>query len=175
MELASNNNTAHENGLGLMIVDMQKHYLDHFDEGSYANLTDNCIKVIKISRAASLPIYVIRFDIKSFKPQLDTLISMNLEGYDKLRIIGKKHNDAFLDTQLSTILKNDKVRDVLVVGIYTASCVSQTCDGASLNGFNPIVVKDAIWDTPNRHGSFLGYLGIKYRIEDSHSLKELLD
>ena len=60
-------------------------------------------------------------------------------------VIIEKHTfDAFLNTNLSQILREWAVRTVLIGGVETHACVLTTAQSASLNGFDTIVLEDCI-------------------------------
>ena len=58
-------------------------------------------------------------------------------------VVVKQVPNAFVDTELGTLVKEAGHQDVVIAGFMTHMCVEFTAQGAFLNGLRPTVVADA--------------------------------
>jgi nicotinamidase-related amidase len=70
-------------------------------------------------------------------------------------IITKRTFDAFKNTDLQNVIKENKLDAVLIAGLETSVCVLFTATSAYQNNILPVVVSDACADEPGRHRSTL--------------------
>lgn len=57
-------------------------------------------------------------------------------------ILQKKHGDAFKDTELSSILDDKGIKEVIVSGLVSHGCVKFTCKGGAKLGYHVNLLKD---------------------------------
>jgi len=74
-------------------------------------------------------------------------------------VVTKQTFDAFLNTDLSSLLEGRGVRRVLVAGLVTGTCVLLTAASAMQRGFDVAVVEDAVADDPQTHADVLRRYG----------------
>jgi len=61
-------------------------------------------------------------------------------------IVVKTSWDGFHNTNLNTVLEENKIRRVFVCGLITAVCVQNTCHGAFVRGYQVFLLEDACGD-----------------------------
>lgn len=59
-------------------------------------------------------------------------------------VIDKTRYDAFYDTALEGVLRDDNIRDIVICGVMTNLCVETTARSAFIRGFRPFVPGDAV-------------------------------
>ena len=57
-------------------------------------------------------------------------------------IIQKKHPDAFENTNLKSILIENKINEIIICGLVSHGCIFYTCKGGIKNGFNVKIIKN---------------------------------
>jgi len=74
-------------------------------------------------------------------------------------VLTKRTYDAFFDTPLEKILKENNVGQVVLVGVVTDICIQHSAAGAFFRGFVPIIPEDCV-SSPgkNKHLSALEYM-----------------
>lgn len=72
----------------------------------------------------------------------DAAIDPALDASAK-RVIGKRHYDAFRDTDLGSVLASAHTHMLVVCGVMTDLCVETTARQAFMEGFQPVVALDA--------------------------------
>jgi len=76
------------------------------------------------------------------------------------RIVGKRRYDAFLGTDLETLLRNLRVQNLIVVGVCTDICVTSTVQHARNLDFRCIIPRECVAGTSaERHEAALLCLG----------------
>lgn len=78
-------------------------------------------------------------------------------------VVLKSKASGFFRTALDVLLHNRKVDTVLIAGSTTCGCIRATAVDAHSNGFETIVLSDAVWDrSPFSHAVSLFELSMKY-------------
>lgn len=80
-------------------------------------------------------------------------------------VIGKSTNNAFIGTTLENHLREQKIRQLIVVGVLTQHSVDTTARMAASLGFDVTIVSDATAATDTED-----YYGATWRAEDVHAL-----
>jgi nicotinamidase-related amidase len=81
-------------------------------------------------------------------------------GPDDYRILGKRRYDAFLGTDLETLLRARKIENLVVAGVCTDICVASTVQHARNADFRCVVVRECVAGTSReRHEAALLCLG----------------
>ncbi len=76
------------------------------------------------------------------------------------RVTGKRRYDAFLGTDLETLLRNLRVENLVVAGVCTDICVASTVQHARNLDFRCIIPRECVaGTTPERHEAALLCLG----------------
>lgn len=70
--------------------------------------------------------------------EIDSRIELNNDD----NIIQKKHGNAFVQTNLKSILDNKCIEKVLICGLVTHGCVKATCIGAIDEGYTTALLKN---------------------------------
>lgn len=65
-------------------------------------------------------------------------------------VIGKEHPDAFQDSPLERILRENKIDRLVICGFATEACVDTTVRSAYARGFSVVLVSDGHTTTRNR-------------------------
>ncbi|AUC16377.1 cysteine hydrolase [Tenacibaculum sp. SZ-18] len=135
----------------LLLVDIQKGFDDEAYWGGNRNNKDaeeKCAQVLKEWRALKLPVYHIQHSSQNPK----SLLHKSHPGFEIQDIVKplpgepvivKDVNSAFIGTNLETTLKNQQIRNVVIVGLTTNHCISTTTRMAGNLGFDTILVSDA--------------------------------
>lgn len=88
-------------------------------------------------------------------PGMDLAPGLEVAGGD-YRVQGKRRYDAFLGTDLETLLRSRRVESLLVTGVCTDICVASTVQHARNLDFRCYVVGDCVAGTsPERHRAAL--------------------
>lgn len=57
-------------------------------------------------------------------------------------VLQKQHGDAFRDTELTNILDDKGIKEVMVCGLVSHGCVKYTCKGGAKLGYNVNLLED---------------------------------
>lgn len=151
----------------LIVIDIQNDYcsptgkvskrgfaVDHFSK-----LVDNIIKFTDKARSIGVPIIFTRmiedpkYMAKNAKLLIkDALCSPNTTGFNYYKIkpkkgdlqIIKKSFDAFSNPRLEQFLKKKRIKNLILIGVYSAVCVDTTIRSGFTRGYNIIVPRDLI-------------------------------
>lgn len=150
----------------LLVVDFVKAYMEQ-DSPLYAGVEavrDQCVKLLKVCRAAELPIFHSKVSYRPgsndggvFRRKLPLLkvfeegsplaeFAPGLEPKAGESVITKQYASAFFGTALASSLTMLGVDCVLVAGLTTSGCVRASALDALQHGFVSIVVEDAVGD-----------------------------
>ncbi|HLD85140.1 MAG TPA: cysteine hydrolase [archaeon] len=85
-------------------------------------------------------------------PNLEVLCTPGTYGFQYHKIMPKKGEtevikksyDAFVKTNLNSILKKRKIKNVIVLGFYTSVCVDSTARTAFGLGYNVVIASDLV-------------------------------
>jgi len=128
------NNITKEN-TSLIIIDIQEKFLPVIQDIDF--VVDNSIKLIKSFQKMNIPIIITEQYSKGLGKTLDK-ITKELKSY---KPIEKLHFNCF-DEKNFKISK--KIKNLIICGIESHVCVTQTVLAALKKGFNVYLVKDAI-------------------------------
>jgi isochorismate hydrolase len=146
----------------LLVIDMQKYFVSpegraHFPDAR--SIIGNVNTLIGTFRNAGKPLFFTRHGQKrgqsaglmqswwkgrliyEDEEQADLAPEINLEQSDK--VIKKQHYDAFRETPLAEILTDGGIKELVICGVMTDLCVETTARQAFMNGFQPVVIRDA--------------------------------
>lgn len=150
----------------LLIIDMQNDFVLEnapFRVKDALDVVDNVKKVLETFRAENLPIlHIVRVhrndgaDVEITRKQIFSKTPFAVEGTKGAEIIGQlkpKENEyvikkirmsAFFNTDLDSILRSLSVKNIVVVGIQTPTCVRATAFDAVAYNYNTWLVEDAV-------------------------------
>lgn len=144
----------------LIIIDMINEYLTsgglvYCDK--CREIIPNIKKCINISHDNNIPVIYVNTNLKGNN---DIMVkkwglhavegSFGAQVVDELKpnnddiIVKKKGYDGFFNTELHNILREKKVKTIIITGIHTHVCVLFTAVGAFERGYNVITIEDCI-------------------------------
>ena len=126
------------NNTALIVVDIQEKFLPvikNLDE-----VIENTIKLIKSFQIMKIPIIVTEQYSKGLGKTVEK-IRKELKDY---KPIEKITFNCFDNTNFSNILKNKKIKNLVICGIESHVCVTQTLLAALSGGYTVYLVKDAV-------------------------------
>jgi nicotinamidase/pyrazinamidase len=147
-----------EHNFALLVVDIQEattgdvSLYPYFKENS-ENLIKNINQVADSFNMQNFPVVYIRSEITN--PLVNLINSSYAKGhqgarYDKrLKILSKievvkKGKDSFRNTNLDSILTNNKVNELYIVGLDAAECVNATIEAAQNRGYKVNLIEEAV-------------------------------
>ncbi|MBO8160800.1 MAG: isochorismatase family protein [Thermosipho sp. (in: Bacteria)] len=93
---------------------------------------------------------------------------------DKQCIYIKKNTyDAFYNTSLENLLRDNEITEVVITGVMTHLCCETTARSAFVRGFNVVMVEDALWDK-NEFYHFNSLKSLAHGFSVITNLEELL-
>ncbi len=140
-----------EKNTALLLIDIQKGFDDEAYWGGNRNNKDaeqKAAMILKKWRALHLPIFHI---VHSSQNPISRLHKSHpgFEIKDEVKpingepVIEKDVNSAFIGTNLKEQLKNNGIKDLVIVGLTTNHCVSTSTRMAGNFGFNVLLISDA--------------------------------
>ena len=164
----------------VLVIDMQRDFVDPGAPIAAPGAMDLVPRINRLTaRARTLGMPVVftqemhRADKSDFGIELEFEPSHCLEGTPGMelterlevaptdyRVLNKRRYDAFLGTDLETLLRSLRVENLLVAGVCTDICVSSTVQHARNLDFRCYVIQDCVAGTSaERHAAALLCLG----------------
>ena len=132
------------NGVAVLLIDMQEFFLQHFDKHIRKELVDNQISVLNFCIKNKLPIIATEYKCRGiFRGHMITTLHKKL-GKALAHIVVKESNSGFTKTELDQVLKDLKVKRLLIMGINANACVQDTTIGAISRGYKVLISKGII-------------------------------
>lgn len=135
----------------LVLVDIQKAFLDKDYPGKIRNNLDAefiCGQILKKWRELGLKVIHVRHS--SINPESKLHSSMpgfEFNNYVKPKkdelVLTKKVNSAFIGTGLDKLLKNLKIKTLVIVGMTTNHCISTTVRMSGNLGYETYLISDS--------------------------------
>ena len=151
------------NNSALLVIDIQEYTTGEISVNEvFKTAADDLIRRINMitekSAENGIPIIYIRSEISnplinlinnslavgSLGAQLDSRLSI-VSDY----IISKEKQDAFSNPKLDSILIQNEISSLFVVGLDAAYCVNSTIEGARNRGYKVVAISDAIISDPD--------------------------
>lgn len=130
----------------LLIIDMQKCFLDEHRPEEVALMISAQITLIRECKKQNVPIVVIEYaEDGNTIPELQ----IELLGYGNLHFVIKKNNDAFLGTGLRSALIEFGVEEIILAGVNASYCVLETARTAVKCNFRICTSEKLISDSPH--------------------------
>jgi nicotinamidase-related amidase len=167
----------------LLVVDMQNSYFEFPElEEQRESVTEKVNELIRAARAGDCPIVLIRTQHERDRSTWTVNMHDDGEGFafpgteqaeyvaglDTEGGVGlvKTRDSAFFDTDLAARLRNLDVTHVMLCGISTHSCVSQTAVDAFAHNFRAAVARDSVAsENPELSRALLAFLADEMRQE----------
>ena len=155
----------------LVVIDVQKAFDDpSWGKRNNPDAESNISSILSAWRESKMPVIHVRHS--SVEPH--SLFHPNQTGYEFKEeaqpisgesIFKKSVNSAFIGTGLEKYLRQQKITNIVIVGLTTDHCVSTTTRMAGNLGFDVTLVSDAT-ATFNRKS----YAGVQYCADDIHNI-----
>lgn len=160
----------------VLVIDMQRDFLDQgapIATPGGLDLIPRINRLIARARAFEMPVIFTqemhRADNSDFGIELEFEPPHCLEGTPGIdlakeldvapsdyRIVNKRRYDAFLGTDLETLLRNRRIENLLVSGVCTDICVTSTVQHARNLDFRCFIIRDCVAGTSvERHEAAL--------------------
>ena len=122
--------------LAILLIDMQQNFLNSVYLG-IDKLIKTQIKVLKKVSEADIPLVVLEYATSFGKEHQKTIPKLQKVGdkFNRKRTIMKRYGSGFNSTGLEIQLKEWKIKEVFLMGVYGSVCVYSTALGAVENGF----------------------------------------
>lgn len=160
-----------KNKIALILIDIQKGCNNpFFGKRNNPEAENNINTILTLFRNADMPIFHVQHLSTSSKSPLRP----GQNGAEFMEFVKPIHgecvfqknvNSAFIGTQLEKILKKNKIKSLVFVGIATDHCVSTTARMANNLGFKAWVIADATIAFER-----IGFDGIHYDAENVHAV-----
>jgi nicotinamidase-related amidase len=124
----------------LIIIDSQYTFLHDINRYELETESDNQVEVIKFAKKNNFPIYV--FEIEG-KGKTRKKLREELVNY---KPITKPHSSAFNKTNLDKLLKDQEIKNVILMGLNASICVLQSAQDANQKDYKVLISPDIIQD-----------------------------
>ena len=131
----------------LLVIDVQ---VNMFDNGAAVHnahkLLETVGRVITQARVVQLPVIYVQHNGKPGDPDEPDSPGWHIHEQvspQKEDVVVQKHTpDAFHDTPLESILKDNEINRLIVMGVQTENCISSTCHHARIAGYSITLIRD---------------------------------
>ena len=122
--------------LGILLIDMQENFLNwnnpFLEKKEIARLVEAQIRFLGITKRKKIPVFTLEYENRGETiPKLQEILKQS-ENY----VIRKKKSNGFNNPELSLLLKEKRIKNLILTGIYSYACVKETSEGAKNEGFN---------------------------------------
>lgn len=131
----------------VIIVDMQDFFLEKFPKEKAQTLIES--QSVVLSLCASKNISVVFLEYKNRGKTIPTLLKL-MKTNSSTKIVIKDSNGGFTNTNLDEILREKKVKNIILMGINASGCVQDTAIGAINRGYNIITAAPVIASNTKR-------------------------
>jgi nicotinamidase-related amidase len=128
---------------------------DDWSSISNKKLSTNLNNLVNMARLRCFPIFWVKTE-HEVAYSASTLITNSTSSVSKVATIAKgdqvvtrEFPSAFKGTNLCTLLRKQKVSDIVITGTVTGSCIFDTCSRAHELGFHIILAEDCICALPS--------------------------
>lgn len=138
------------NDTAVIIVDMQDFFLKNLNKSLYKTLVENQLHVINTCLKNKLPFIILEYKCRGIsRGTLIKDLDEKIKNVHK-EVLIKENNSGFTQTKLESILKELRVKKILIMGVNANGCVQDTTIGALKRGFKVITSCGVIANT-SRH------------------------
>jgi nicotinamidase-related amidase len=132
----------------LIVIDVQKVFFDKLSKGEAKPLKKRIVWIVNVAVKLEIPVIVTAENIEkngSIIPELSDVLPLETKIYNKM-IFGLAGDPIILNDVRKTH------RDIaILVGLETDVCVAQSAIGLLENGYQVVVVEDAVGSPGNSH------------------------
>jgi nicotinamidase-related amidase len=125
----------------VIIIDMQEFFLNNFPKPIVKQLIENQKQIINVCLKKGLPFILLEYKTRGIFRGPTIPAIKNLVKKSVIQTIIKENNSGFTKTNLDTILKENKIKKVLLVGINANACVQDTAIVALFRGYQVITAE----------------------------------
>ena len=119
----------------LVLIDMQDFFLKNFVPSVKKKLIHNQTVLIDLCVKNNIPIIVLEYKCRGiFRGETILQLKKKIKPILK-EVIIKESNSGFTDTNLNTVLKDLKTKEVILAGINANGCIQDTAIGALYRGY----------------------------------------
>lgn len=130
------------NNLGVILVDMQDFFLQHFSSDIRKKLIKNHIELINYCALNKIPIIVTEYKCGGVsRGGITKKLRESLQKTHMEKVI-KLNNGGFTKTDLEQILKKLKIKNLMIIGVNANACVQDTVIGALNRGYKVFTVQN---------------------------------
>ncbi|GEM_PF-1344685 len=148
---------ANPSSIAMLLVDMQPLFLELVDKKEAEEEIPNMARMLEYARENKIPVVVIEYKVHDFRIEtIDALTEKLKYSPMEVRYVTKTHAGGFRDTNLTQILRDLDVSDVVLMGAYASACVIETAMGALNNNFGIMTSPDLIADPSDLGTLFAG-------------------
>jgi nicotinamidase-related amidase len=158
-------------GLALLIIDVQKEYMrEHLGTKVYEETLIYINATAKLFRQANLPVIKVKDIAEGDGPEYDFVEELG-QGQNDVEIQKTKGN-AFWETNLDQMLKDNGITHVVISGTAAEHCVLATYNGAIERGYRPMMLQHGVFATHERglmdlywNRSLVSYTALTYMVK----------
>lgn len=151
--------------IGVIIVDMQPHFLKNIDDYKKCNILKNQLDMIEFCDEYKIPIFVLEYyleDIyrnkKNKKYWINTVdkLTARIDRLDYQQYLIKDYDDGFIGSiydkynyksnSLESLLDEYFIKNIVFMGVNASACVYDTATSAAEKNYNVITSLDIIAD-----------------------------
>lgn len=131
----------------LLVIDVQ---VNMFDNGAAVHnahkLLETVGRMITQARVVQVPVIYVQHNGKPGDPDEPDSPGWHIHEQISPRkgdVVVQKHTpDAFHDTPLKSILEDNEINRLIVMGVQTENCISSTCHHARVAGYSITLIRD---------------------------------
>jgi nicotinamidase-related amidase len=158
--------STNNNGLALMLIDMQYNFLNTRKE----KIIPNQVKVIKFFKEHNIPLIIIE---SAGCGAIHSDLEQEIARFPKklIRTFSKYDHGGFTNQQLHAYLAKNSIKKLLLMGVNGCVCVYETAVSALMYGYKIITSRDLL------HGFYKSGVGFSWYEENGilkKNYKELL-
>ncbi len=127
----------------VVIIDMQDFFLRRFDAVVRKEVVANQQDIIDFCNKNGVPVVLVEYEGKGRGRTLSVLRN-RIKKSLLVDVISKPNNSAFRDTDLEGLMKELKVRSMVLMGINASGCVQDTAIGALRRGYKIVTSRGVI-------------------------------
>jgi nicotinamidase-related amidase len=135
--------------VAVLLIDMQEFFLQRIEQKAHKPLIDNQIKVIRYCAAHKIPLVVLEYEGVGRGKTIPKLQS-EIKKVSTVAVIRKPHNSGFRDTNLDLVLKEWRIKKVVLMGINGSGCVQDTAIGALGRKYSVATASEVIASSSER-------------------------
>jgi len=125
----------------VLLIDMQKTFLDYISEQMREPLINTQRMVIDYCAARDVPLVVLEYAPRCYGRTNDKL-SRAAKMVPRNTFVEKKSQSGFNDTNLEQVLHDFGRKNLYLMGIYTDQCVQKTAEDALKKNFKITISQD---------------------------------